>query len=664
MYGYDLYSSSLANILTEPSLKMPITVGLYAKWGSGKSFLLGKLQEDMKNFTRDWIIEPTFENSLLLFMVVLHFAFILGIGVWILTYALNSDNIQLEWEIEIAIIAAIGTGGLILALTYSFFFGVWKFTPTTESSSLHRLKDLLSRQFSSLKLIMNVLFHHPPGPESIQAGDATNKTNNTYPLSLLFTEQTKVITSAGGGSQNSVTHMIGSLYDAIEDHYGVVATRLFRAFQPKPFNSTSNLVLRKMCCIPYFVIYLMVTLLTKVSIVLLTYALTLEHPLEDDDTDQRPIIAFSNNNSTITSSDTIVSRDNLLFAFYTMALIVAIMLIANIQSVYHLIKSLVFSHRRHLQSAISKLDLVNSEGYLQAVKSEVQLIVNMSKTLDAFTGCQTRLVVVVDGLDSCEQGRVLSVLDSVHMLFSDEGSPFIILLAIDPHVIIKAIELNIHQTFHDTSIGGDSYLRNIVHLPFYLQNAGFRKVPIAQQLASTANHHGHSAYRNKAWIEMDDNQSQLHRQPSIASGTIRFKKRRETNRLTSRRNSFGSVSSIGSKFKHQIADTHYATSHVGGTMDITKMIATDDYMSDVNVRSMRRLMNVVYVMSRLLRAFHIDFNYSHLATWVHITEQWPYRISWIIFYVEVAAEQHLSNEELVGNCKSLYENYTTLKSNY
>ena len=31
------------------------------------------------------------------------------------------------------------------------------------------------------------------------------------------------------------------------------------------------------------------------------------------------------------------------------------------------------------------------------------------------------------------------------MLFSDEGAPFIILLAIDPHVITKAIELNIHQ---------------------------------------------------------------------------------------------------------------------------------------------------------------------------------------------------------------------------
>merc|ERR1712062_177157 len=110
-----------------------------------------------------------------------------------------------------------------------------------------------------------------------------------------------------------------------------------------------------------------------------------------------------------------------------------------------------------------------------------------------------------------------------------------------------------------------------------------------------------------------------------------------------------------------MADNNPYTSQVGGTMDITKMIATDDYMSDVNVRSMRRLMNVVYVMSRLLRAFHIDFNYSHLASWVHITEQWPYRISWIIFYVEMAAEQHISHEELIGNSKSLYEIYTRLK---
>ena len=41
--GYDLYSSTVADVLSEPSLHTPLTVGLYAKWGSGKSFLIEKL---------------------------------------------------------------------------------------------------------------------------------------------------------------------------------------------------------------------------------------------------------------------------------------------------------------------------------------------------------------------------------------------------------------------------------------------------------------------------------------------------------------------------------------------------------------------------------------------------------------------------------------------
>ncbi len=103
-------------------------------------------------------------------------------------------------------------------------------------------------------------------------------------------------------------------------------------------------------------------------------------------------------------------------------------------------------------------------------------VLNVFLALDAFTQQETRLVVVVDGLDSCEQPKVHSVLDAVHSLFADPHSPFIILLAVDPHVITKAVELNLSQAFSGTSIRGDAYLNSIVHLPFFLQNAGLRKV--------------------------------------------------------------------------------------------------------------------------------------------------------------------------------------------
>ncbi len=43
-------SQLLFHDISEPSLSMPITVGLYAKWGSGKSFLLSKLRYVSLNF--------------------------------------------------------------------------------------------------------------------------------------------------------------------------------------------------------------------------------------------------------------------------------------------------------------------------------------------------------------------------------------------------------------------------------------------------------------------------------------------------------------------------------------------------------------------------------------------------------------------------------------
>lgn len=50
---------------------------------------------------------------------------------------------------------------------------------------------------------------------------------------------------------------------------------------------------------------------------------------------------------------------------------------------------------------------------------------------------QSRLVIIVDGLDSCEQDKVLLVLDAIQALFSDNGYPFVVILAIDPHIIAK-----------------------------------------------------------------------------------------------------------------------------------------------------------------------------------------------------------------------------------
>lgn len=49
----------------------------------------------------------------------------------------------------------------------------------------------------------------------------------------------------------------------------------------------------------------------------------------------------------------------------------------------------------------------------KVLKHEVELMSKMAKTIDGFTQNQTRMAVIIDGLDACEQDKVLQMLDTV-----------------------------------------------------------------------------------------------------------------------------------------------------------------------------------------------------------------------------------------------------------
>nr|CAD7429737.1 unnamed protein product [Timema monikensis] len=756
MLGYDLYSSALADILSEPSLSMPITVGLYAKWGSGKSFLLNKLRgkvcvipEEMKNFARQWV-DPVFQFSSLLLIVVVHMALVIGTVV----------GLASRWWV-----AGVSAGGTIVVLCYTFLMLIWYGSQRYDWYWPYNFNVFLTRKLNSLRLILQVMFCHPPGA-NLNDGLAAQ------PIKFYFTDQTRVSSSTGG--ENSVVQMLGSLYDAIENDCGSIPTRLYRAFRPKSsklgslgVKSTSSWRWRRLCCLPYSVIFVLSFLFLLVGISVLTiYLMDLNNYSVADENivvwcgvfQEQCVLSHSRNivychvsgtmftvmfqeHCGMLCSKNIVeqcvlscSRNNVYchvpetlwcvvfqkhcvrscsrnivydhvtgtmftvvfqehcgimctvtfqehcgvvfqkhcvqscsrnivvvvieqtvahVTLITIALLLCVGVVANLYTWGQMIQALLFSQRRHLQRAIARLDTLKSEGFLQALRSEVNLMTEMVKCVDSFTSQQTRLVVIVDGLDSCEQDKVLLVLDAVHMLFSDTTSPFIVILAIDPHIISKiasqAVEFNSRRLFSESNIGGHDYLRNMVHLPFYLQNSGLRKVKVAQQ---TAHHHRKSM---SAWADAEET---VGVPPSGPLSTMGGSRRMSTESGMSSSEKLkppGGLIRKGSrklKLSESIASSLGSNlNRVGGAHDLTKMLLTDDYFSDVNPRSMRRLMNVVYITGRLLKAFQIDFNWYHLASWVNITEQWPYRTSWVILHYSMHEESYDDNTSL----KSLYD---------
>lgn len=158
--------------------------------------------------------------------------------------------------------------------------------------------------------------------------------------------------------------------------------------------------------------------------------------------------------------------------FFIIVIIVGLVIIGNIYIWGQVIFVLFFLQRRRIMKVVDRVDKIRVDGLMYILKYEVDLMVKMVIFMDKFTDSQMRLVVIVDGFDSCEQDKVLQVFDIIKVFFFDEDIFFIILLVIDLYIIIKGIESNIKIVFQDFNVNGYDYLRNVVYLLFYLQSQG------------------------------------------------------------------------------------------------------------------------------------------------------------------------------------------------
>lgn len=604
MLGYELYSSALADVLSEPTLTTPIAVGLFAKWGSGKSFLLTKLREEMSGF---WPNESPVKAYWLFVLISIHLALLLGI---IVGLSLNSAIWGTVAGVSfIVLLYAISLILKIINRRYSFD---WSF-------SLHHS---LLKKIGKFRLILQVAFCHPPGPSHSQAN------LQTMPVRFHFAETN----SAAPSGEYAIGFMLASLFIAIENYYGSIPTRLYRAFRPKPLKPSSSWRFRKMCCLPLFLLFEIFIFVAIASISLLVLLLTGAEP---------------------------ESKKSLEVSVYILGGILVAGAFVNLNAWAKAFNTIFFSQGRYLKQIMK-----SNEG-LTALGSEVLMLSDMVKCLDSFTGQQSRLVGVIDTLDSCDTERTINVLNAVQTLLLTPNRPFVLLIAVDPHVVAKAAEANSKRLFTEGGIGGHDFLRNLVHLPVYLQNSGLRKVQRAQNTAMQYKRifpdHQYDTEVITGGLGYSASSRRLSNASEIMSSTEKLRAPPPSRGGSKKLKLSESIaSSIGSNM-HKLG---------GGQFEFSKVMLTDDYFSDVscvkssfekralinifsqvNPRSMRRLMNVIYITVRLLKAFQIDFSWYRLSSWVNLTEQWPLRASMIVLEHDRAGDNLEENASL----QSLYE---------
>lgn len=319
MLGYELYSSALADVLSEPTLTTPITVGLYAKWGSGKSFLLNKLREEMNNFARQWA-EPPIKTGGLLFLVILHIALVLGVIVGLSTWSAMWGGIA---------------GFLLLLLAYLLLGAIRYANYHMDMYWAYSVHHGIMKRLSRLRLILQVAFCHPPGAQA----DAQAK-----PVRFHFAEAN----SAAPTGDGAVAHMLCSLYEAIEMHYGWLSTRLYRAYRPKPLKVSSGWRWRRMCCIPIVIIFELglLTLITGISLVIAYF-----------------------------TCDKCGDAEDILVAIYVIAAVLLTIICTHLHVLAKAMSSLFISQGRHLRRAVR----TNEGAPLTAMGTEVALMTDMVK---------------------------------------------------------------------------------------------------------------------------------------------------------------------------------------------------------------------------------------------------------------------------------------------
>ncbi|CAD5221823.1 unnamed protein product [Bursaphelenchus xylophilus] len=547
LLGYEAYSDVLADIVCEPNLSLPLTIGLYAKWGSGKSFLLPKIRESMRSFSRSWLdgLELYWSWTLVFtcFFICAFFSFTL-----FTLYVLIVHTFDFLYPVLV--------GGVVYVVVLASYGLIYYGSEVRLWNGSINLARQIAKVLARFKLVISILTLNTPM--------RSDKDLIVSPVGFLFADDHRL--SFIGGEQ-ALVNIVLSLYNAAEEHYGTIPVRMYAALKAQQSHNDDKL--RTICGIPvlFNIVVMVVSAIISMSLVLYEYG-----HVNDLNHDSSYLIGAG-----VLGLIFLVAALPILYTF-------TIRLIVNLP-------------QRRIKSVMHRLHNLPFERVVQKIQNEVDLLTNLIHSLDAFTNSQTRLVVQVDGLDSCEQSNMVQILDALSLFFaSRQNSPYIIILAADPHIIISALQKNLRGSAN-LEITGHDYMKNLISMPFYLHHAALQQLHRKNQDKEVVN--GGGIYNRRR------------------SDTIR------SSRLSLREKEMIMNTAGQTQSKENMVSTF-------GTNDLSNLFPSHDYFANINPRVMRRIVNSIALTGRLLRSFEVQFNWFLLYSWISLLEQWPFRMTYLV----------------------------------
>uniref|UniRef100_A0ABM5ESD3 NTPase KAP family P-loop domain-containing protein 1 n=1 Tax=Pogona vitticeps TaxID=103695 RepID=A0ABM5ESD3_9SAUR len=308
-----------------------------------------------------------------------------------------------------------------------------------------------------------------------------------------------------------------------------------------------------------------------------------------------------------------------------------------------IIKNLLISEKKKIESMTSDEKFTSQLGFMSAVKKQIETLTNFMYYMEVFERQRLRIVFEITSLDMCYPERVVGVLNAMNTLLSDTNAPFIFILVVDPCVIASCLEQA--STMKGMADNGYLYLSRTVTLPFSIPEIGVRSK---------------MRFLHEAFQTRED----------LMYRIITKNVEQAVKKTKGKESPLAVMEASAEMDQHQI--DRQAVQHIHEAFHC--LHNEDDclykYVPD-NIIQMRRIVNTIPITIRLMSQQHALRHAicpRSVAGWVVLANQWPCRLSWILQCMEDRLQSQPMGEYgqepmwqvFVDNCKDLFTNHKDL----
>ncbi|XP_058052466.1 NTPase KAP family P-loop domain-containing protein 1-like [Ahaetulla prasina] len=318
--------------------------------------------------------------------------------------------------------------------------------------------------------------------------------------------------------------------------------------------------------------------------------------------------------------------------------IVAILGSGFIIAISPVIKHLIISQKKKIESMTSDEKFTSHLGFRSAVKSEIEVLTSFIYYMEIFERRRLKVVFKITGLDLCNPEQVVGVLNAINTLLSDRNAPFIFILVVDPSDIVSCLERA--SSMKGMADNGYLYLNRTVTLPFSIPEIAIKSK--MHCLKETLQNHQdliNVISRGTMYSAMSDE--------ALRGTEVVMKEDQDQ------------IDAMASRYIHEafqcLGDEKNRLHH---------------YVPDVAIQ-MTRIINTIPITIRLMtqqRLLRHSLCPRAVASWVVLANQWPCRLSWILQRMEDKLpgqppdEKRLMWDVFVETCPELFSKHKELQN--